>query len=97
MRQELGEIGVITGRLPADAHLPAGLMGAGRTEVARAVFGADSIDSGEIRVKGKLIRRLCRVVFKVGIVCAVKVGMDQKTGQCRRTMGLVLESGAWRR
>lgn len=30
----------------------AGLMGAGRTEVARAVFGADHIDSGEIYVKG---------------------------------------------
>jgi ribose transport system ATP-binding protein len=33
----------------------AGLMGAGRTEVARAVFGADRIDSGEIRVHGKLV------------------------------------------
>ncbi|MFZ4849756.1 MAG: sugar ABC transporter ATP-binding protein [Caldilinea sp.] len=30
----------------------AGLMGAGRTEVARAIFGADPIDSGEIFVKG---------------------------------------------
>jgi ribose transport system ATP-binding protein len=30
----------------------AGLMGAGRTEVARAVFGADPIDSGEIYIKG---------------------------------------------
>jgi ribose transport system ATP-binding protein len=30
----------------------AGLMGAGRTEVARAVFGADPIESGEIIVKG---------------------------------------------
>ena len=33
----------------------AGLMGAGRTEVARAVFGADTIDSGEVRVHGKVI------------------------------------------
>ena len=31
----------------------AGLMGAGRTEVARAIFGADPIDSGEIFVKGR--------------------------------------------
>jgi ribose transport system ATP-binding protein len=31
----------------------AGLMGAGRTEVARAVFGADPIDSGDIQVHGK--------------------------------------------
>lgn len=30
-----------------------GLMGAGRTEVARALFGADSIDSGEITLFGK--------------------------------------------
>ena len=30
----------------------AGLMGAGRTELARAVFGADEIDSGEIYVDG---------------------------------------------
>lgn len=33
----------------------AGLMGAGRTEVARAIFGADSIDSGEISVRGKRV------------------------------------------
>ena len=31
----------------------AGLMGAGRTETARAIFGADSIDSGIIEVKGR--------------------------------------------
>ncbi|WP_269582900.1 sugar ABC transporter ATP-binding protein [Roseibium sp. Sym1] len=31
----------------------AGLMGAGRTEVARAIFGADPRDGGEIRVHGK--------------------------------------------
>ena len=34
----------------------AGLMGAGRTEVARAVFGADPIDSGEFRVNGELVQ-----------------------------------------
>jgi len=33
----------------------AGLMGAGRTEVARAVFGADPIDSGEIWVQGRRV------------------------------------------
>ena len=31
----------------------AGLMGAGRTEVARAVFGADPIDAGCVRVHGR--------------------------------------------
>lgn len=34
----------------------AGLMGAGRTEVARAVFGADRIDSGEIYIGGHRAR-----------------------------------------
>jgi ribose transport system ATP-binding protein len=33
----------------------AGLMGAGRTEVARAVFGADRAQSGEIVVRGKQV------------------------------------------
>lgn len=32
-----------------------GLMGVGRTEVARAIFGADPFDSGEIFVKGKKV------------------------------------------
>ncbi|WP_136604957.1 sugar ABC transporter ATP-binding protein [Paenibacillus dokdonensis] len=31
----------------------AGLMGAGRTEVARAIFGADPVDHGEILIRGK--------------------------------------------
>ena len=31
----------------------AGLVGAGRTEIMRAVFGADPIDSGKIKIKGK--------------------------------------------
>ena len=33
----------------------AGLVGAGRTEVARAIFGADPIDSGEILIDGELV------------------------------------------
>ena len=32
----------------------AGLIGAGRTEIARAIFGIDKIDSGEVVVKNKL-------------------------------------------
>ena len=32
----------------------AGLMGSGRTELARALFGADKIDSGQISVHGEL-------------------------------------------
>ena len=34
----------------------AGLMGAGRTEAARVIFGADPMDSGEIYVNGKLVQ-----------------------------------------
>ncbi len=33
----------------------AGLMGAGRTEAARAIFGADPLDSGEVYVRGKRV------------------------------------------
>ena len=33
----------------------AGLMGAGRTEVARAIFGADPLDSGEVYIRGKRV------------------------------------------
>ena len=34
----------------------AGLVGSGRTELARAIFGADPIDAGQIRVDGKPVR-----------------------------------------
>ena len=33
----------------------AGLMGAGRTEVARIIFGADKMDAGEVRVNGRSV------------------------------------------
>ena len=34
----------------------AGLLGSGRTETARAIFGADAIENGEVRVDGKRVR-----------------------------------------
>lgn len=34
----------------------AGLIGSGRSEIARAIFGADKIDAGTIRIDGRLIR-----------------------------------------
>ena len=34
----------------------AGLMGSGRTETARAIFGADEVQSGSIKIKGKSVR-----------------------------------------
>nr|WP_318683426.1 sugar ABC transporter ATP-binding protein [uncultured Acetatifactor sp.] len=61
----------------------AGLMGAGRTETARALFGADPIDSGDIYVNGK----------KVEIHSprdAVKAGIGYLS-EDRKRYGLVLE------
>ncbi|MDX9958882.1 MAG: sugar ABC transporter ATP-binding protein [Spirochaetia bacterium] len=39
-----------------EIHGFAGLMGAGRTETARAIFGADLADSGEIHIKGRKVQ-----------------------------------------
>ena len=61
----------------------AGLMGAGRTETARALFGAEPIDSGDIYVNGK----------KVEIHSprdAVKAGIGYLS-EDRKRYGLVLE------
>lgn len=48
----------------------AGLMGAGRTELMRALFGADPIDSGEILLMGKPVRASSPSnAIRAGIVC----------------------------
>lgn len=45
-----------------------GLVGAGRTELARAIFGADRFDSGTIELDGKPFRpRSCRHAMQSGI------------------------------
>jgi rhamnose transport system ATP-binding protein len=47
----------------------AGLVGSGRTEVARALFGADPIDAGEILLDGKPVRiKGPRQAARLGIV-----------------------------
>lgn len=47
----------------------AGLMGAGRTEIVRAIFGLDKIDSGEILLKGHKIEiRSPKDAIEQGIV-----------------------------
>jgi ABC-type sugar transport system ATPase subunit len=47
----------------------AGLVGAGRTELARALFGIDPIESGEIRVDGRpVVLRSPRDALAAGIV-----------------------------
>ncbi len=46
----------------------AGLVGSGRTEVARAIFGADPLDGGEIRLDGRPVRvRGPRQAVRLGI------------------------------
>jgi ABC-type sugar transport system ATPase subunit len=39
----------------------AGLVGAGRTEVVRAIFGADPVESGEISFNGRTVRNWASV------------------------------------
>lgn len=59
-----------------------GLVGAGRTEVARAIFGADPIDAGEILVNGKPVRpRSPREAIELGI------GLVPED---RKSLGLIL-------
>ncbi|MCL1814728.1 MAG: sugar ABC transporter ATP-binding protein [Treponema sp.] len=49
----------------------AGLMGAGRTELARAISGADKMSAGEIILKGKPVRiRAPREAIAQGFFCA---------------------------
>lgn len=46
-----------------------GLVGAGKTELARLLFGADAAEAGEIRLKGKAVRlRSPKEAVDAGIV-----------------------------
>ena len=55
----------------------AGLIGSGRSEVARAIFGADRPDSGTVEVSGKPLRpRVPRDAIRRGVVM---VPEDRKT------------------
>ncbi len=60
----------------------AGLVGAGRTDVARAIFGADPVDSGEIRLLGRLLRGH-------GPGDAIRLGLGLLT-EDRKSQGLLL-------
>ena len=56
----------------------AGLVGAGRTEVARAIFGADAITGGELRLEGKPLHlRSARDGIKAGIALCPEDRKDQ--------------------
>jgi len=82
----------------------AGLIGAGRTEVARAIFGADRIDSGEILVRGKPVRiRSPGDAVRHGIAYlsedrkrfGLALGMDVETNIVLATLGRFLRRLGW--
>jgi ribose transport system ATP-binding protein len=61
----------------------AGLMGAGRTETTRAIFGADPKESGEIMLDGKPVRiRKVADAIRAGIVLAPED--RKKDGLCTK-------------
>ena len=60
----------------------AGLLGSGRTELLRAIFGLDPLDSGEIQVDGTLVTHPSPITMK-----AMGVGL---TPEDRKHAGLVL-------
>ncbi|MFF4402241.1 sugar ABC transporter ATP-binding protein [Streptomyces sp. NPDC001480] len=62
----------------------AGLVGAGRTEVVRAVFGADPYDQGSVKVAGTGLRR-----HDVGAAMAAGIGLVPED---RKGQGLVLDA-----
>lgn len=62
----------------------AGLMGSGRTELLRAIFGLDPVDSGTIAVDGEVVRAPSPIAMKLH-----GVGM---TPEDRKHDGLVLSS-----
>lgn len=67
---------------PGEVLGVAGLVGAGRSEMARAIFGADRFDSGEVLIDGKPVRvRNPRAAARHGI------GMVPES---RRDQGLIL-------
>jgi rhamnose transport system ATP-binding protein len=66
----------------------AGLVGAGRSEIARAVFGVDAYDTGSVRLHGKTVP-----MTKPG--AAIKAGMAF-IPEDRRKQGLVIDASVSR-
>jgi ribose transport system ATP-binding protein len=80
----------------------AGLMGAGRTEVARAIFGADRIDAGEILVHGAKVAIKSpkdAVAHGIGYLSedrkhfGLATGLDVKTNVAMSSMNRFLTQG----
>jgi rhamnose transport system ATP-binding protein len=66
----------------------AGLVGAGRTEVARAIFGVDRYDAGRVTVAGKVLK-------KASPTAAMAAGIGL-VPEDRRQHGLVMEESTER-
>jgi ribose transport system ATP-binding protein len=82
----------------------AGLMGAGRTEVARAIFGADPYDSGEFYIKGKRAHIKSpreAVAHGIGYLsedrkrCGLTLGMDVKDNVVLASLNKFLNWMGW--
>ena len=82
----------------------AGLMGAGRTEVARAIFGADVYDSGEIYIKGQRVHIKSpgdAVTYGIGYLSedrkryGLALGMDVKENVALSAMKKFLNWFGW--
>jgi ribose transport system ATP-binding protein len=82
----------------------AGLVGAGRTEVARAIFGADPLRSGEVLVGGRRVRvRSPRDAVRHGIAYlsedrkryGLALGLDVETNLALSALGRFLGRLGW--
>ncbi len=82
----------------------AGLVGAGRTEVARAIFGADPFDSGEVYIKGEKVHIASpgdAVAHGIGYLSedrkryGLALGMDVKENIAMAAMKKFLNAFGW--
>lgn len=82
----------------------AGLMGAGRTEVARAIFGADDFESGEILINGQPVhirQPKDAVAYGIGYLSedrkryGLTLGMDVKENIAMASMPQFLRWKVW--
>jgi ribose transport system ATP-binding protein len=82
----------------------AGLIGAGRTEVARAIFGADAYEAGEILIRGKAVHIKSpgdAVTHGIGYLSedrkryGLTLGMDVKENVVMASMKKFLRGLAW--
>jgi ribose transport system ATP-binding protein len=71
----------------------AGLVGAGRTELARAIFGADRVVSGTVRVAGKPLARGPAGAVRAGVALAPENRKTEGLALMRSVQDNVLVAG----